>query len=140
MRLGNWPARVISYDPDARTLQVHIHGLTDGSVNGLTAKIAYPIGDDDRDTELQIEDGLDVWVFFEGGDESKPVAWAASSHGTGTVKNTRRIRQENIELLADGTVKLTGLEKVVIEGGASVEVSADTEVIVRAPMFKVRSS
>lgn len=132
MMLGNWPARVISYDPDARTLQVHIHGLTDGSADGLTAKIAYPISDDDRDTELLIEAGLDVWVFFEGGDPSKPVAFAASSHGTGTVKEARRIRQKNIEVLADGTVRISGIEKV--------EIVSDAEVIVRAPMFKIRSS
>lgn len=106
MILHNLPARVLSYDAEKRTLQVHIHGLTDGAENGLTAKIAYPMGDDDRDTELQILVGLDVWVFFEGGDPSRPVAFASSSHGSGAEVGTRRIRQKNVELLADESVLL----------------------------------
>lgn len=139
MILHNLPARVLSYDAEKRTLQVHIHGLTDGAENGLTAKISYPIGDDDRDTELQILAGLDVWVFFEGGDPSRPVAFASSGHGSGAEVGTRRIRQKNVEILADGTVKLKGLEKVIIEGG-EVEIIGDTQVTIRTPMLKVRGS
>lgn len=104
--MGFWPARVLAYNEDARTLQLHIPRLTDGAPEGITAQIAYPIGDDDRDTELAISEGLDVWVFFEGGDPSRPVAFASRGHGTGTVAGTRRIRQQHIELLADESVLL----------------------------------
>lgn len=128
----NWPAKIISYDRDSRKLQVHIPGLTDGSDTGLAAKIAYPIGDDDYDTELRILANTDVWVFFEGGDPSMPVVWACRSHGTGAVVGTRRIKQDNVEVLADGTVKISGIEKV--------EIVSNAEVIIRTPMFKVRKT
>jgi len=102
---SNWPAKIISYNRANRTVQVQIAGLTDGSDNGLPAKIAYPIGEDDRDTERQILANADVWVFFEGGDFSLPVVWAYRSHGNGALVGTRRIKQENIELIA--TEKIT---------------------------------
>ena len=108
----NWPAKIISYNRVNRTVQVQIAGLTDGSDNGLTAKIAYPIGEDDRDTEKQILANADVWVFFEGGDFSLPVVWAYRTHGTGSLVGTRRIKQENIELIAT--------EKITIKVGTTV--------------------
>ena len=46
---GFFPAKILRYDAAKRTAQVHVHGLTDGASEGLTAKIAYPVGDDDRD-------------------------------------------------------------------------------------------
>ena len=76
-------AKILSYDAAKRTAQVHIHGLTDGASQGLTATFAYPVGDDDRDTERQIVLGNDVYVFFEDGDESCSVIAFYSSHGTG---------------------------------------------------------
>jgi len=108
----NWPAKIISYNRANRTVQVQIAGLTDGSDNGLTAKIAYPIGEDDRDTERQILANADVWVFFEGGDFSLPVVWAYRSHGNGALVGTRRIKQENIELIAT--------EKITIKVGTTI--------------------
>lgn len=108
----NWPAKIISYNRANRTVQVQIAGLTDGSDNGLPAKIAYPIGEDDRDTERQILANADVWVFFEGGDLSLPVVWAYRSHGNGALVGTRRIKQENIELIAT--------EKITIKVGTTV--------------------
>lgn len=138
--LGNWPARVLAYNRDARprTLQVHVHGLTEGSANGLTAKIAYPMGDDDRDTERQILEGLDVWVFFEGGDTSRPVAFACSGHSSDIEEDgTRRIRQENIELIASDTVRITGVAKVIIDGATEVQVSSDTKVSITAPVVSI---
>ena len=118
-------AKILSYDAAKRTAQVHIHGLTDGASQGLTATFAYPVGDDDRDTERQIVLGNDVYVFFEDGDESCPVIAFYSSHGTGAMVDKRRIRQKNIELLARqkatieapsirlrGETKITGNEQV----------------------------
>lgn len=93
-------AKLLSYDAVKRTAQVHIFGLTDGASQGLTATFAYPVGDDDRDTERQIVEGNDVFVFFDDGDEASPVIAFFSSHGKGNVLDVRRIRQKNIELLA----------------------------------------
>jgi phage baseplate assembly protein gpV len=114
-------AKILSYDAAKRTAQVHIHGLTDGASQGLTATFAYPVGDDDRDTERQIVLGNDVYVFFEDGDESCPVIAFYSSHGTGAMVDKRRIRQKNIELLATTkayidapTIHLKG--NVIIDG------------------------
>ena len=117
-------AKILSYDAAKRTAQVHIHGLTDGASQGLTATFAYPVGDDDRDTERQIVLGNDVYVFFEDGDESCPVIAFYSSHGTGAMVDKRRIRQKNIELLATTkayidapTIHLKG--NVIIDGNVT---------------------
>ncbi|SDB86976.1 hypothetical protein [Acinetobacter boissieri] len=99
-------AKILSYNPIDRTAQVHIFGLTDGVESGLTATFAYPVGDDDRDTERQIIEGNDVYIFFDGGDQARPVIAFYSSHGQGNVQDVRRIRQKNIELLADRNINI----------------------------------
>ena len=40
------PAKILSYDAATRTAKVQI--------DGLTATFAYPVGHDDRDTEIQV--------------------------------------------------------------------------------------
>lgn len=113
----NQPCQVISYNPSKRTVQVQITGMTDGSENGLTAKLAYPIGDDDRDTERRLLDELpnaDGWVFFEGGNQKKPVLFAYRSHGTGALVDIRNIRQKHINLIANETVTITAGQKITL--------------------------
>lgn len=100
-----YPAKVLSYNKQNRTCQIHIQGLTDGLENGLTATIAYPVGDDDKDTDRYIDTPADCWVFFEGGDIAYPVVAFFRSHKAGVITDIRRIRQQNIELL--GEKKLT---------------------------------
>ena len=101
------PAKLISYNQTDRTAQISIKGLTDGEPDGLTAMLAYPIGDDDLDTERELNPGADVWVFFEAGDMASPVIAFYRSHGEGrAVTDVRRIRQKNIELLARSTVTI----------------------------------
>lgn len=114
-------AKILSYDAESRTAKIHIPGLTDGAIEGLTATFAYPVGDSDKDTEREILEGEDVYIFFENNEQSRPVIAFYSSHGTGAVVDTRRIRQENIELLARSkvhveapTIHLKG--KVIIDG------------------------
>lgn len=97
---GNLRAKILSYDAVHRTARVHIYGKTDGASNGLEATFAYPVGDNDLDTEREILADTEVYVFFEAGDEARPVIWAFSSHGEGAAVDVRRIRQENIEVLA----------------------------------------
>ncbi|WP_410472087.1 hypothetical protein ACGTJS_10920 [Faucicola mancuniensis] len=106
-----YPAKLIKYNQADRTCEVHINGLTDGSQKGLTALIAYPIGDDDLDTEREMIAGADVWVFFENGDQAFPVVAFYRSHGRNmAVKDIRRIRQKNIEVLARSTVTINANE------------------------------
>lgn len=101
------PARIVSYDKVNRTAQVTIAGLTDGLNEGITAVLAYPIGDDDIDTERELLAGADVWVFFEEGDTTMPVVVFYRRHGKGhAAVDVRRIRQENIELLARANITL----------------------------------
>ncbi|ETQ15090.1 hypothetical protein, partial [Acinetobacter baumannii] len=78
-------AKILSYNAKGRTAQVHIHGLTDGASEGITATFAYPVGDSDLDTEIQIVDGEDVYVFFENGNEERPVIHSYVSHGDGAI-------------------------------------------------------
>lgn len=103
-----YPAKILSYNKHHRTCQVAIPGFTDGLDNGLTASIAYPVGDDDKDTDRLITTPADCWVFFEGGDIVHPVPVVAffRSHKAGVATDTRRIRQQNIELLAGKNITL----------------------------------
>ncbi|NNP70381.1 hypothetical protein [Acinetobacter sp. Ac_5812] len=121
MDMGFKRAKILSYDSSNRTAKVHIPGLTDGSAEGLTATFAYPVGDSDKDTEREILDGEDVYIFFENNEQSRPVIAFYSSHGKDVVVDTRRIRQENIELLARTQVNIEAPEirikgKLVLEG------------------------
>ena len=126
---ANWPCKVISYNPQARTVQIQIAGLTDGSETGLPAKLAYPIGDDDRDTERRLLDELpnaDGWVFFEGGEQSCPVLFAYACHGTGALVDIRRIRQKHIELIATETITLKAGQKIHLEvQGSKLEIEPE---------------
>ncbi len=110
------PAKLISYDKINRTAKVSIAGLTDGVSEGITAMLAYPIGDDDLDTERELLAGADVWVFFEQGDTSMPVIVFYRRHGQGQAAvDVRRIRQENIELLARAKVTIDAKDLVSIK-------------------------
>lgn len=120
------PAKLISYDKVNRTAKVAIAGLTDGVEDGITAMLAYPIGDDDLDTERELLPGADVWVFFEQGDTSMPVIAFYRRHGQGLATvDVRRIRQENIEVLARSTITLDAKDFVNIKA-ETVNIEAST--------------
>lgn len=122
-------ARILSYDASSRTAQVHIFGLTDGASDGLTATFAFPVGDDDRDTEIKIMDNVsslpDVFVFFDGGNHECPVVAFFSSHGEGNIQDIRRIRQKNIELLAED--KIYQEANIIHLSASKVIIDADIE-------------
>lgn len=103
------PAKILSYDARQRTAQVQIDGLTDGAEDGLTATFAYPVGHDDRDTEIQVLVGAEVYVFFAGGQLDSPVIAFYRSHGEGAVVDTRRIRQKNIKILASNSISIEAI-------------------------------
>ena len=140
MLMGFKRAKILNYNAKDRTAKVHIHGMTDGASEGLTATFAYPVGDSDKDTEREILAGEDVYVFFENGEESRPVIAFFSSHGENAVIDTRRIRQENIELLARSkitakakTIEIDGSEVVNIHSAAQINLMSEAKVSIVAP-------
>ena len=137
MLLGFKRAKILSYQATGRTAKVHIHGMTDGASEGLTATFAYPVGDSDKDTEREILEGEDVYVFFENGEESRPVIAFFSSHGEAPVVDVCRIRQENIELLAKSQVYIEAPEvrikaKLILEGDFEHQGNQKTEGMISA--------
>lgn len=120
------PAKLISYDKVNRTAKVAIVGLTDGVEDGITAMLAYPIGDDDLDTERELLPGADVWVFFEKGDTTMPVIAFYRRHGKGRATiDVRRIRQENIELLARAQITLDAKDIINLKA-ETINIDAST--------------
>jgi hypothetical protein len=111
---GKYPAVVESYDQTTRQVRVSIPGITDGKDVFPLAEIEYPVGDKSRivagqhQTEIEILPGDHIWVEFIGGDERYPLITgyrnpnAASSNSI----NWRRWHHANIELTADGIMKL----------------------------------
>lgn len=102
---GLYPATIAHYDAPSRTARIHLASLTDGT-DGLLAHIAYPVGEQESDTERALHKGQRVWVFFENGDVSAPVI-AFYRLGAG-MTDTQRLRQTNIEILAKSQLKLAG--------------------------------
>lgn len=130
------PATIVSYNNVERTAQVAIAGLTDGADEGITAMLAYPIGDDDRDTERELIAGADVWVFFEQGLTSAPVIAFYRRHGQGlAVVDVRRLRQKNIEILARSNITLSASELVSIKA-RQITIEAE-EINIRANINQV---
>lgn len=141
---GDYPATIVSYDGNSRTAKVSIPTVTDGLDEGITATFAYPVGDDDKDTEREILAGAECYVFFLQGDPYSPVIWAFRSHGTGAVIDTRRIRQENIELLARAnikikarTIEIDGSETVNIHGAAQINLTSEAKISLNAPQISM---
>lgn len=132
------PAKLVSYDKANRTAKVTIAGLTDGVSEGITAMLAYPIGDDDLDTERELIQDADVWVFFEQGDTSMPVIVFYRRHGKGqAVIDVRRIRQENIEVLARASITLTARDFIDVKAN-KINLEAD-EVNITANEVNIKS-
>ncbi|MDO5769022.1 MAG: phage baseplate assembly protein [Psychrobacter sp.] len=131
-----YPAVLLSYDQDNRTAMVSIPGLTDGEPSGIHAMLAYPIGDDDLDTERELIPGADVWVFFEQGDTTMPVIAFYRRHGKGrAIVDTRRIRQKNIEILARSNALIQASDLVAINSNRVV-INGD-EVTINASKLNI---
>lgn len=144
---GDWPATIISYDAKGRTAKISIPTVTDGIESGITATFAYPVGDDDKDTEREILAGAECYIFFLQGRPDSPVIWAYRSHGTGAVVETRRIRQENIELLARvnitakaETIDIDGSVEVNIHGATQINVRSETKISLVAPKISMNGA
>lgn len=96
---GFFPAKILSVNVDTKTAMVSIPPYTNGS-QGVKAKIAYPMGFDDQNTELLIEGTPDVYVFFEQGRFSAPVIAFYRTHPNST-KDKLTFKQKTIEIHAE---------------------------------------
>ena len=107
---GRYPAIVKTYSQARRTCRVEIPGLTDGGDVLPEAEIEYPIGDKSRagtnTTEIEITSGDTVWVAFIGGDPRYPIITGYRNPQAGNSADWRRWHHANMELLADGTMRL----------------------------------
>ncbi|PTQ86851.1 hypothetical protein [Nitrosomonas ureae] len=128
---GRYPAIVKSYDQDRRTCRIEIPGVTDGADVFPEAEIEYPIGDKARSgantTEIEILPGDTVWIAFIGGDSRYPIITGYRNPQVGNSIDWRRFHHANIEITADGMVKLNA-ETVEINA-ANVIVNGDTAVV-----------
>jgi len=116
---GRYPAIVRSYDQMRRMCRVEIPGLTDGGDVLPEAEIEYPIGDKSRagsnTTEIEVLPGDSVWVAFIGGDPRYPIITGYRNPQAGNSVDWRRWHHANIEMLADGTMRLAvGPSEIVL--------------------------
>lgn len=144
---GDYPATILSYNKKNRTARVSIPTVTDGLDEGITATFAYPVGHDDKDTEIEILPGAECYVFFLQGIPSSPVIWSYRSHGSGAVVDHRRIRQENIELLARvnikakaKTIEVDADTTVNIHGATKINLTSEAEISLSAPKISLNGA
>ncbi|WP_293006037.1 hypothetical protein [Nitrosomonas sp.] len=128
---GRYPAIVKSYDQDRRTCRIEIPGVTDGADVFPEAEIEYPIGDKARSganaTEIEILPGDTIWIAFIGGDSRYPIITGYRNPQSGNSTDWRRFHHANIELTADGMMKLNA-ETVEINA-TNVIVNGNTAVV-----------
>lgn len=125
---GLYGGKILSYDSTKKTAQVSVEPYTNGAENGITAKIAYPVGFDDQDTELSINGQPDVWIFFERGEFKNPVIAFFRTRQSSSVSDVFRLRHKQIELYAENiifngkthTTDLATHDQDVIAGGVSL--------------------
>ena len=102
MAVSGWiPAFIKSYDAQTRRARVDIPGMTDGCEVFPEAEFNYAIGARSEDTEVRILVGDRVWVDFIGGDPRFPIIVGYRNPATDNIVDTLRLRQTNIELIAD---------------------------------------
>lgn len=120
---GHYPATIISVDRKGRTAKIKVSPITDGLETGITATFEYALGENDFDTEIEILPGTDVYVFFLQGDPYSPVISGGRSHGKDAEVGHRRIRQENIELIAQNNISLIA-DEILLEA-KTVKIKAE---------------
>ncbi|UOO89199.1 hypothetical protein LVJ82_17410 [Vitreoscilla massiliensis] len=140
-------AVVKSYTASSHRARIEIPGMTDGADTLPEAEIMYPVGHLHSDTEILIRVGDKVYIdWLIDGDSRTPVIVGYRNPKTGNLVDIRRIRQTNIELIADAHILLrapkitldhdemtsTGINQMQaqtnLNGGASTESGAAPEV------------
>jgi len=125
---GRYPAVVKSYNQARRTCRIEIPGLTDGGDVLPEAEVEYPIGDKSRsghfETEIEILPGDTVWIAFIGGDPRYPIITGWRNPQTGNSADWRRWHHKNVEILADGTLRLAVGPSEIVMTPAGVTIRA----------------
>jgi phage baseplate assembly protein gpV len=124
---GLYPGIIKAYDPAARQVRVSIPGITDGGDELPIAELKYPLGDKSKTTEIEILPGDTVWVQFIGGDQRYPIIDSYRNPQSGNSVEWRKWHHANIELTADGTLKLNAAN-IEINGSESVKVNGSTTI------------
>lgn len=130
---GLWPGEVESYSPAARTCRVRVVGITQGSTDLPEAVFNNALGDNAATTEIRILPDDPVWLMFEGGDPRFPIIMGYRTPRAGNPVDWRRWRHANIELSADGQMRLIAGSAIVMQAGDTVSVSAGSSVTISAP-------
>lgn len=126
---GFFPGTILSYNKPAKTVQVSVEPYTSGSENGITAKLAYPVGFTDNDLELSIVGNPDVWVFFENGQFKNPVVSFFRTRQSGSTEGVLRLRQKKIEFIADEIEFITKQTTNTGNAHTKGEVTSDGDMI-----------
>lgn len=129
---SRWPGEVVSYDAARRICRVQIPGITDGSTEFPEATIEQAIGDKSEHTEIRILPGDRVWLAFECGDSRFPIITGFRAKETGNETAFRRWHHANIELTADGILRINA-DQVEINGTSSVRVASGPTVVTLTP-------
>lgn len=119
------PGEVVSYDPVKRTCRVSIPGITDGSRTLPEAVFMNPLGDRASDTEIRILPGDRVWLMFECGDPRFPIIAGYRTPRAGNQAGTRRWHHANIEMTADGTLRLGVGSSEIVMTPSGITINAD---------------
>jgi hypothetical protein len=120
-----YPGVVRSVDRGRREIRVEIPPLTDGASIWPLAEINYPIGDDSKDTEIRIVEGLPVNVSFHNGDPRYPVIMGYRNPHIGNEVGWRRWNHDNIEWNADKVVNINAGESInLVVGGTSIKLTS----------------
>jgi phage baseplate assembly protein gpV len=137
---GLWPGEVASYDGAARTCRVRIVGITEGSTELPEAVFNNALGDRAGDTEIRILVGDPVWLMFEAGDPRFPIIMGYRTPRAGNPVDWRRWRHANIEMTADGEMRLLSGVATVIQAGDTVAVSAGSSITLTAPAITLNGA
>jgi phage baseplate assembly protein gpV len=137
---GKWPGEVASYDGDARICRVRINGITDGSTDLPEAVFCNPLGDRASDTEIRILVNDPVWIEFEAGDPRFPIIVGYRTPRKGNPTEWRRWRHANMELTADGQMRLISGVATVMQAGQSISLSAGDQITLGAPKINLNGA
>lgn len=124
---GRYPAVVTESLPETGQARVSIPRITDGAKIMLLAEIEYPVGCrsvGEFASSIELLEGDPVWIEFIGGDGRYPIITGSRNPNSGNEVEWRRIHHANIEVKADGELKL-----IASDGKTSVTMSGDTIVI-----------